>query len=286
MKFFTNKSIWSKIIIVLIFVLLFEFVVAKPTLADGEGVNTGIEFAGKLMSPILSLVVTLGDAVMEVMQSSIMGTDESLLEADLAAGWYDLLGLIVKAVVLIGCFIAFPAATTIAVIANFIAANTIGVDLIGTIGSKLYDGLADTVGISAVQTASFVEENLPETLYLPAYTLTPEEIFKGNVLMFNVDFFGEPKEILEHTTDVTDDSGNVTGQEVDYYYYYDDEGNEVKTSKQDIGAQLSGTISKWYVSIRNIALVCMMIVLLYIAIRMLLSTLASDKAKYKQMIQD
>lgn len=286
MKFFTNKSIWSKIIIVLIFVLLFEFVVAKPTLADGEGVNTGIEFAGKLMSPILSLVVTLGDAVMEVMQSSIMGTDESLLEADLAAGWYDLLGLIVKAVVLIGCFIAFPAATTIAVIANFIAANTIGVDLIGTIGSKLYDGLADTVGISAVQTASFVEENLPETLYLPAYTLTPEEIFKGNVLMFNVDFFGEPKEILEHTTDVTDDSGNVTGQEIDYYYYYDDEGNEVKTSKQDIGAQLSGTISKWYVSIRNIALVCMMIVLLYIAIRMLLSTLASDKAKYKQMIQD
>ena len=47
--------------------------------------------------------------------------------------------------------------------------------------------------------------------------------------MFNVDFFGEPKEILEHTTDVTDGNGNVTGQEVDYYYYIDEDGNEVKT---------------------------------------------------------
>ena len=178
MKFFTNKSIWTKIIIVLIFVLLFEFVVAKPTLADGEGVNTGIEFGGKLLSPILSLVVTLGDAAMEVMQSSIMGTDESLLVADLATAWYDLLGFVIKAVALVALFVFFPAATTIAVIANFIAANTIGVDLIGTIGDRLYDGLADTVGIQAVQTASFVEENLPETLYLPAYTLTPEEYLR------------------------------------------------------------------------------------------------------------
>ena len=39
MKFFTNKSIWSKIVIILIFVLLFEFVVTKPTLASGAEVG-------------------------------------------------------------------------------------------------------------------------------------------------------------------------------------------------------------------------------------------------------
>lgn len=286
MKFFTNKSIWSKIIIVLIFILVFEFIVAKPTLADNEGVNTGIEFAGKLMSPILSLVVTLADAAMEISQSSIMGTDESLLEADLSSAWYDVLGFIFKAAIVVGLFVFAPWATTIALIANTIISASVGVDILGTIGDRLYDTGMEAIGVSSVQTSSFIEANLPETLYLPAYSLTPEEIFKGNILMFNVDFFGEPKTITPHTVDITDENGNVTGQEVDYYYYTDDNGNEVKTSKQDMGAQLSGTISRWYVSIRNIALVCMMIVLLYIGIRMLLSTLSTDKAKYRQMLQD
>ena len=58
MKFFTNKSIWSKIVIILIFVLLFEFVVTKPTLASGAEVGeTVIQFGGKLMNPLMSVVV-------------------------------------------------------------------------------------------------------------------------------------------------------------------------------------------------------------------------------------
>ena len=66
MKFFTNKSIWSKIVIALIFVLLFEFVVACPVRAadDDSKLNTGLELGGKLMSPILSLVVSLADAML------------------------------------------------------------------------------------------------------------------------------------------------------------------------------------------------------------------------------
>ena len=34
MKFFTNKSIWTKIVIVLIFVILFQFAVARPVQAE------------------------------------------------------------------------------------------------------------------------------------------------------------------------------------------------------------------------------------------------------------
>lgn len=82
-----------------------------------------------------------------------------------------------------------------------------------------------------------------------------------------------------------DTAGNPI-QEVKYYYYLDDDGEEVKTSKQNMATELRGTISKWYVTLRNIALVAMMIILVYIGIRMLLSTIASDKAKYKQMLQD
>ena len=106
-------------------------------------------------------------------------------------------------------------------------------------------------------------------------------------------------------------------REIDYYFYLDDENGEeisdgyyvsttygdyetsenndisinnkmkvVKTSKQNMAVELNGIIKKWYVAIRNIAIVAMMIILLYIGIRILLSTLASDKAKYKQMLQD
>jgi len=130
-------------------------------------------------------------------------------------------------------------------------------------------------------------------LYLPAYTISPEEIFQGKILLFNVDFFNTGKEIKEKLTPKKDEDGDEikdangnTIQEVEYYYYLDDNGEEVKTSKQDMAADLRGVIQKWYVSIRNIAIVAMMIILLYIGIRMILSTLASDKAKYKQMLQD
>ena len=140
---------------------------------------------------------------------------------------------------------------------------------------------------------SYSEKSIPEDLYLPAYTLSPEEIFQGKILLFNVDFFSDPVDIQTEKGPVLDKDGNTQKdasgndiQEVKKYYYTDENGEQVVTSPQNMGEQLSGTISSWYVSIRNIALVTMMIVLLYIGIRMLLSTLASDKAKYRQMLQD
>lgn len=99
------------------------------------------------------------------------------------------------------------------------------------------------------------------------------------------------------TTGSTTTDGTTTVAEgdgpIDYYYYEDpdqrDENGDpvkIRTSPQDIGQELSEIISKWYVSLRNIGLVIMMIVLLYIGIRILLSSAASDKAKYKELLRD
>ena len=124
--------------------------------------------------------------------------------------------------------------------------------------------------------------------------------------MFDVNFFETGKQIKPNKQPQKDSDGNVktdvngnTIEEIKYYYYEDSDGDDLdldsdgtvdvkgfKTSKQNMAQELRGVISKWYVSLRNIALVGMMIVLLYIGIRMLLSTIASDKAKYKQMLQD
>lgn len=145
---------------------------------------------------------------------------------------------------------------------------------------------------------SYSEKSIPDDLYLPAYTLSPEEIFKGEILLFDVNFFEtNKKEIKEKWEDKTEkkddgtwetvkDSNGNTIKELKYYYYVNDKGEEVKTSQQNMAVELRGVVSKWYVSLRNIALVGMLIVLLYVGIRMLLSTVASDKAKYKQMIYD
>ena len=52
------------------------------------------------------------------------------------------------------------------------------------------------------------------------------------------------------------------------------------------GAQLQENIASWYYVMRTIAIIASLCVLIYIAIRMATSTIASDKAEYKRMLID
>lgn len=158
-------------------------------------------------------------------------------------------------------------------------------------------GNRTNANLSKLSAASFSAENvtLPAILYLPIFSISPEEIFQGTILLFNVDFFSTPKTIWAKGKDKDD---NVVTEKSDVYgtedskivkldnFFYKDGDKEVITSKQDMASELQETIARWYVGIRNIVLVGMMIVLLYIGIRMMLATIASDKAKYKQLLQD
>ena len=295
MGFFTNKKIWSKIIIVLIFVLLLEFIVTKPTLAaDDDGYGIG----GVLLSPIMSLIVSLGDGIMTVAHDAIMGVSSPLIQIDMGSTWWEIVGRIFIWII--------AAAISVVIIATGIGGilSAIAVGLaVGVYGCIQFDN-ANGDKISGAVT-SYDEKTIPDTLYLPAYTISPEEIFQGKVLLFNVNFFDTGKEILKKENDryETDDNGNVKKdangdpivkkdasgnpiKEVEYYYYLDDNGEEVKTSKQNMAIELHQLVSSWYVVLRNIALVAMLSILVYIGIRISISSIASDKAKYKQMLQD
>lgn len=57
-------------------------------------------------------------------------------------------------------------------------------------------------------------------------------------------------------------------------------------NERSIARALHETIASWYVSLRNLALVALMLVLVYIGIRIVISSTASDKAKFKQMLMD
>lgn len=54
MKIFTNQKIWKKIVIALLIVMMFQFIIVSPVRAD-DGIG------GKLMEPIIDLVVWIGD---------------------------------------------------------------------------------------------------------------------------------------------------------------------------------------------------------------------------------
>ncbi len=286
MKIFTNKSIWKKIAIALVIIILFEFMVSSPVRADDDGVG------GKLMQPVMSLVTTLGDGIVHIIHESVMGQSQSTIRVDMSTSLWDKIGGWVVGI-LVG----------IAVIATIIATCGLAALALGAIGItasvSIGVGTIITGVVSGYMVGTWYDNTcLPNDLVLPMYSISAEEIFKGDILLFDVDFFNPRSDIYAKTKngdsykvkDYTDQELNQqisdNDDEIQNYYYKDENGKEITTSKQNTAFEIQTTISKWYNGLRNIALVLMMSVLLYVAIRMMLSSMAADKAKYKQMLID
>lgn len=139
-------------------------------------------------------------------------------------------------------------------------------------------GLGGVAG-NVITTGVGVAANaLADTVVLPTYAIGPEEIFSGKILLFDANIFN-PKVVKTEAS--TDSSGNEIIK-----YYYMDGSDKIYTSRNNTAAELKDVISKWYYIIRNIALVGSMITLLYVGIRMMTSSVAEQKAKYKQMLSD
>ncbi|MGN1299905.1 MAG: pilin [Clostridia bacterium] len=124
---------------------------------------------------------------------------------------------------------------------------------------NLQDGQEES---KTVKTYSIVEEYadgwIDGKYVLPNIKLTPAEIFAGNVAALDANFFKEG---------------------TDY-------SNELGGEKKSIVTKLRSVIATWYVALRNIAIVGLLSVLLYIGIRIVISSSANDKAKYKQFFMD
>lgn len=67
---------------------------------------------------------------------------------------------------------------------------------------------------------------------------------------------------------------------IDVNFFKDRDG------KDNIIMKLKNSIAGWYYAIRNLAIIISLLVLIYIGIRMAISTVAEDKAKYKNMLTD
>lgn len=93
----------------------------------------------------------------------------------------------------------------------------------------------------------------------PVIKLSPEMIFANKVELFNINFISK----------LNPD---------DYEVKSDNTTSSIEALRE--------TISGWYVAIRNLSLVAMLSILIYVGIKIIISSAAQDKAKYKQMLID
>lgn len=100
-----------------------------------------------------------------------------------------------------------------------------------------------------------------ENIVVKNLNLTPENIIKGSFVLFDADIF----------KNITNTSN------------YFDAG---KTGTVNGKVELRNTVAGWYYALRNLAIVALLSVLVYVGIRMITSTISQDKAKYKVMFKD
>ena len=112
------------------------------------------------------------------------------------------------------------------------------------------DAIDTLVGILAWSQGSIDESgNIVEGTFFSDKTLTPYDILFNKIALLDVNFFNIPED-----------------------------GTVISNMRLSIAA--------WYYVMRNIAAVILLCVLIYVGIRMAISTVASDKAAYKKMLVD
>lgn len=217
MKKITKKSILQKITIsILSIMLLFNFIV--PTYSHAN-------FGGILLSPVVDLLCSIGDAIINLLQICMTGEGGNV---------------------------------------NFsMSAFLVEDDEFWT--NAEYD---DYKGKGEGTQETIDPENefekgwfgVSDKYHIPIATYSPEQIFAGKVPGLDINFINPNGSKIV----------NIAGKDV-----------EINSAQQ-----LQGTIASWYVAIRNLAIVGLLSILVYVGIRIIISSTASDKAKYKQMLVD
>ena len=338
MKIYENKKLFKKMILFLIIITIFTFCFNGKVSAKGDGPG------GVLLKPVISLVLSFGDGILNVLHTVILNQNETLLTVDLTNSVLSVIATIaifIVSAVIVGAVIYFTGGLAAVALAKFgIELSAIG---IGTI-------LMVSTGAGIAGAAVFNSNVLPDDLELPVYSISPEEIFSNKIGILDVDFFnpnenktynkGESeKEVsvgsvdgfsnlstlltengISRTVNSSEFESNYSGNTANQvsftengtkykivreektsagqaagasptytfslYKYEKTEATATDGTYISIAYKLRSTISNWYNVLRDIAIVALLSVLVYIGIRILISSTSSDKAKYKQMLMD
>ena len=247
MNLFTQKNILQKIIIsILVVILLFEFITPNISRANDDGP------AGVLFTPVRKLVVGLGDSVMHIIGGLLSGKKgETVLHLKTEGHWAEFSDTYFSILRL-----GQTGLTELVYgeVANQIAQKVFKVKKEDAEKLSTFRRLKKNIKI--IQEEGVV----PEKLDIPMYLVTPEMIFADQVPFLNANIINPKK----------------------YPSYKDADGNVKDTPAM----KFKSIVSTWYVALRNLAIIIMLSVLLYIGIRIIISSTANSKVKYKEMLVD
>jgi len=124
-------------------------------------------------------------------------------------------------------------------------------------------------------------------LDIPTSGWTKAWHFFGFLTPFTAPFISLGSDAIQNdaiTKAVKEFQDNPHGKPVTLYMLKN--STTVIPNKESIAKKLQPIISTWYVTLRAVALVGLLSVLVYIGIRILMTSIAEDKAKYKKMLTD
>ena len=193
MFFLENKNFFQKIIISLLIIIVCSFVFSSKVKAKDDGPG------GKLLRPVSSLLLGLDDGFMDFIHNGILNQNKSYIRVDLtstvlnvlATVGIGLLAVIITGVVLCAAVAAVPA---------ILGALGIGAASAGAAAATAITTAAGTIAVVSLGGGiiggyAFSQNCLSDDLYLPLYSITPEEIISGNMAIFDVDFFNPNTEL-------------------------------------------------------------------------------------------
>ena len=141
---------------------------------------------------ICDFLVTVCDAAVNIIHRLMLGQDLSLIRVDLNNGWLKIariaIAFLVAAVVVFG--ITAGAYIALKAISGFIISKA------GAIAALL------ACTYFAIQTGLYVGSKTysldwwDNRIDIPVYSITPEEIFRGSIPLFNVNFFDPSTETI------------------------------------------------------------------------------------------
>ena len=208
------------------------------------------DIGGELMEPVIDLFVGIGDGAVNIVHRVVKNEKQTLFRF----GEQTKTRQLINALGNIAGVLFFP-----------YVMGAVGLGMVLKQATTLVIGETEVVkdGNGAVGITAYDIDDIDEDiLVLPLYTVTPEEIFGGTLGMFNVNFFDTTLKKSSNTMNTTD------------------------SDETNIAEELQGIIAAWYKIIRGICIVGMLSMLVYIGIRILMSSTAENKAKYKQLLVD
>ncbi len=204
MKIFANQNIWKKIVLVFLVITTISFVSPKVSRADEDDNAT---VGGVLVAPICTLLVTIGDGAVNIIHKCVVASDESIVHVDWgSSGWKTVLKILLAAVFIMGAIYLVSSVGVVAIAKILINLGKLALKT-GVIGTII--GSALVPGLYAGATIYSLDQWSEKKLDMPIYTITPEEIFRGEIPLFNVNFFNPPKDIIKKNVIVSFDESQI-----------------------------------------------------------------------------